>query len=155
MKIIFYENIDIKTSGCWEWNGDVDKYGYGIIYAFSNRKKAHRFSYELFNGPIDDEMCICHSCDITLCVNPEHLWMGTSPENTQDSIDKGRRDYMFGKTNPAKKPEIKQKISEALSGKPRPSMIGNKNNKPMYGDDNPMRNPDIVKKCFESRRINK
>jgi len=154
MKIIFYQNIKIIDNGCWLWTGDIDKDGYGVIYAFSYRTKAHRFSYELFNNIIKNNLCVCHSCDTPGCVNPKHLWLGTSPENTQDSINKGRRNFMFGETNPSKRTEVREKISKSLKGKARPSMIGNKNNKLMYGDDNPMKNPDVVKKCFESRRRN-
>lgn len=129
MKQIFYQSFDIISNDCWIWNGDIDKDGYGIIYAFSTRVKAHRFSYEIFNNYINNDLCICHSCDTPSCVNPNHLWMGTTSENTQDSIAKGRRDHMIRDTNPAKRIDVREKISNSLRGKARPSMIGNKNNR--------------------------
>lgn len=153
MKKIFLKSFIKDNSGCWLWNdNNIDKDGYGIIYAFGKRVKAHRFSYELYNGEIGDNLNVCHKCDIPKCVNPEHLWLGTSSENTQDSVNKNRR--LTGDKNPSKREDVREKISKALKGKPRPSMIGNTNNKPMFGDDNPMRNPDIARKCVESRRKN-
>ena len=32
----------------------------------------------------------CHTCDNTLCVNPEHIYEGTRSDNTQDSINRKR-----------------------------------------------------------------
>ena len=155
MRHIFLKSFEIKESGCWEWNGELDKDGYGKIYAFSKRVSAHRFSYEIFNGIIEPEMFVCHSCDNPCCVNPDHLWLGTTQENTQDSVNKGRRDYLYGDTNPAKRKSVRKKISKILKGKSRPSLIGNKNNIPMFGDNNPMSKPEVVRRCVESRRRNK
>ena len=35
-------------------------------------------------------MYVCHTCDERLCVNPEHLWVGTAKMNMQDASKKGR-----------------------------------------------------------------
>ncbi|HBR21586.1 MAG TPA: hypothetical protein DD713_03315 [Nitrospiraceae bacterium] len=52
----------------------------------------HRFMYELCIGPIPEGMLVCHTCDIERCGNPEHLFLGTHKDNTQDAINKGRFD---------------------------------------------------------------
>jgi hypothetical protein len=52
---------------------------------------AHRLSYQLFKGPIPDGLHVLHKCDVTECVNPEHLFVGTNLENITDSVSKGRR----------------------------------------------------------------
>ena len=36
-------------------------------------------------------MQICHTCDITCCVNPEHLFPGNGHKNMMDCISKGRQ----------------------------------------------------------------
>lgn len=50
----------------------------------------HRWVYEEMFGEIPDGMVILHSCDNSLCINPEHLSAGTQKENVHDMINKGR-----------------------------------------------------------------
>jgi hypothetical protein len=33
---------------------------------------------------------MCHKCDNPLCINPEHLFVGTRKDNVDDCINKGR-----------------------------------------------------------------
>jgi hypothetical protein len=58
---------------CWLWTGVTDRKGYGKIYAHGKMQKAHRISYELFNGLIPREYDIDHLCKNRKCVNPSHL----------------------------------------------------------------------------------
>lgn len=64
--------------------------GYGQFNTSIKLVRAHRFSYELHFGKIPQGMFVCHKCDIPNCVNPEHLFLGTPKDNTQDCIRKGR-----------------------------------------------------------------
>lgn len=66
---------------CWMWMGcytDVGR-GFGMFY-YKGGKYAHRFAYELVNGPIPDGLKVLHTCEVTLCVNPSHLYLGTHQE---------------------------------------------------------------------------
>ena len=88
-KCRFMSYVDKQEEGCWVWTGGINTRGYG---KFSFRKKkaaiASRVSYELFVGPISDNLFICHTCDNPPCVNPDHLFMGTNQDNQIDYIKK-------------------------------------------------------------------
>lgn len=79
-----------KSEGCWEWQAST-RAGYGVIKIEGKNLSAHRVSYEMHNGKIPDGMVICHACDNRLCVNPNHLFIGTQRDNVVDSFLKGRR----------------------------------------------------------------
>lgn len=78
-----------KGPGCWEWQAMKNKDGYGRFYFRGKLWTAHRFSYVLTNGEIEDHLDTCHSCDNKSCVRPSHLWAGTRSQNVQDAYNKG------------------------------------------------------------------
>lgn len=87
LRRIAHHYIPVPESGCWLWLGGVDKSGYGIM---SGNAKAYRVSYELHNGPIPAGMSVCHRCDVPLCINPKHLFLGTTADNMADKKRKAR-----------------------------------------------------------------
>lgn len=93
LKEAFYSRIvDCSSEGsCWEWSGTLTNWGYGRIVFKYHLESAHRFSYRLHTGEeIPKGLCVCHSCDNKKCVNPAHLWLGTTQENTKDRNQKNR-----------------------------------------------------------------
>ena len=84
--------VDVNT-GCWIWGGYVGPGGYGIIQRVrrgATAVKAHRLSYAAFNGKIPKGLVIRHTCDVTKCVNPSHLLLGTQADNNRDAMVRGR-----------------------------------------------------------------
>lgn len=91
----FWAKVD-KSGECWEWLAAKDQDGYGVFSPTGTRTiKAHRFSYQLANGPIPSGsgyhgVCLLHKCDNPGCVNPEHLSQGSQRDNMADCAKKKR-----------------------------------------------------------------
>ena len=89
----FWSRVE-KTCACWLWRGRIQHNGYGT---FGVKTPAgfrpilvHRISYFLLHGRLTQDLCVCHSCDVKLCVRPDHLFEGTYRDNMRDASQKGR-----------------------------------------------------------------
>jgi hypothetical protein len=97
-EVRFWENVDKGNDDeCWNWKGGISKAGYGEIGVYVEHIYAHRYSWMLHNGDIPSceghrhTMVIRHKCDNPLCVNPNHLEIGTQQDNLMDCVVRGRR----------------------------------------------------------------
>ncbi|MDE2024909.1 MAG: HNH endonuclease [Patescibacteria group bacterium] len=127
-----FENSYIKNekTGCWEWIKGLDRQGYGQIHDYDKQGKritryAHRISFEIYKHKIPNNKLICHSCDNPKCVNPKHLWIGTTQENVDDKLKKNRglfgskhqnsklteEDILFIRSSKARKSELARKFN--------------------------------------------
>lgn len=92
------------NSGCWLWLAQINGRGYGKLTLPNHRSgTAHRVSYEAFKGPIAKGLLVCHKCDVPLCINPDHLFLGTHQQNMRDRDNKDRANKPKGSKHPMAK----------------------------------------------------
>lgn len=93
----FWAKVD-KSGGsdaCWLWTASKNKHGYGHLKADGAMIRAHRIAWAITNGQIPHDgsyhgICVCHKCDVKLCCNPSHLFLGTQQDNVKDRDAKRR-----------------------------------------------------------------
>ena len=90
----------VEPNSCWYFTGYIDDIGYGIITYQRRAYKAHRVSWIVHRGEIPTGMQVLHRCDNRLCINPEHLFLGTHQENMKDRDCKGRGANVQGMNHP-------------------------------------------------------
>ena len=95
------EKVDVgEPDACWLWKASLDADGYGRFQEPTpdgqRHIRAHRWTYEHFVGPVPIELVVMHVCDVRACVNPAHLRLGTSLENNDDKVGKGRQAKLWG-----------------------------------------------------------
>lgn len=79
----------IRFGDCWLFGTPGD--GYGKLLVDGRTVSAHRYAYELANGPIPDGMVVRHTCDTPRCVRPDHLTIGTHADNSRDMTERARQ----------------------------------------------------------------
>lgn len=102
----------VTESGCWIWLGSMACGGrYGCIKIDGVVVLAHRAAYAAFVAPIPEGQAVCHHCDVGLCVNPSHLFVGSHRDNMADMVVKGRNWNRAGQL----KPQAKLRASQIIS----------------------------------------
>jgi hypothetical protein len=88
----FWSSVKIVGS-CWLWTGGT-RGGYGRFRIGKEKVTVHRFSFALRYGPIAGDAVVRHKCDVPLCVNPDHLELGSHADNVADMDARGRRSML-------------------------------------------------------------
>jgi plasmid stability protein len=80
-----------ENTNCWEVTSHKPNCdGYPCIQDNHRPKTICRFNYEKSYGEIPRDKVLRHTCDNRLCINPEHIIIGTQKDNMQDMIDRNR-----------------------------------------------------------------
>jgi hypothetical protein len=119
--ITISDRLDVQIfhspDGCWYWLGCTYPSGYGSIYYKDRIEATHRVSYKLYKGEIPKGIHVLHKCDNRLCINPDHLFLGTNTDNVKDKVSKNRQYRPFGiKCPKAKLDDNKVKEIRSLKG---------------------------------------
>jgi hypothetical protein len=91
----FWDKVEKSSpSACWLWTAAQIR-GYGQFHLGRDGAKqytvyAHRYAWTITNGPIPDNLQVCHRCDVPLCCNPLHMFLGTQQDNMTDARQRGR-----------------------------------------------------------------
>ena len=100
----FWEKVDRgNDSECWLWQGACNTSGYGNFLYNGKVRVSNRVAWMLTFGEIPKDMRVLHTCDIRNCCNPNHLFLGTYSDNTQDMLAKGRGPDVQGENHPGAK----------------------------------------------------
>lgn len=113
------QKVSIQDNGCWHFQYARADGRANTFYFRGKPLSAYRAAYILHKGEIPDGLCVCHTCDNGLCVNPDHLWLGTYADNSRDMVKKGRGKSPEGLRNPHARlnPDIVREIrSSPLKG---------------------------------------
>jgi hypothetical protein len=97
-----------KTETCWFWKGAKKGQNYGSFSINGKDYRAHRVSYKIFISDFDDNLHVLHKCDNSLCVRPDHLFLGTHQKNMIDKVNKNRQSKMRGELSPTHKLSLNQ-----------------------------------------------
>ncbi len=95
-EVLFWRKVE-KTESCWLWTANTIHFGYGGFAVKRKRVSAHRYSYMLHKGAIPENLVVRHICNNPICVNPDHLELGTQADNIHDAVKLNR--HCHGETH--------------------------------------------------------
>lgn len=85
-------NYKITQDGCYEViSHKPGNHGYPLVSYKGKSQPAHRKVYEEMFAEIPKGFLVRHKCDNRICVNPEHLELGTFEDNMNDKVERGRQ----------------------------------------------------------------
>lgn len=114
----FWDKV-AKGIDCWVWTAYVGEHRYGVLKFEGKVDLAHRVAWNISHPDSRcDDWCVLHKCDNPPCVRPDHLFLGTKQDNSDDMVAKGRSYDKHGQLNPNNKLTPDQVLQiKALKGK--------------------------------------
>lgn len=101
----YFQHIQVDQNGCWIWTRNNCFDGYGRIALYGKDWKVNRFAWYAHFGHDPGKYSVCHKCDVRLCSNPDHLFLGTHHQNILDMRKKLRGNHKYP-------PEMAMRIRE-------------------------------------------
>lgn len=92
-------SMPVPECGCWIWLGARRAKRYGQLRFNQKHLAAHRAAWVVYRGEIPEGLHVLHKCDTPLCINPDHLFLGTHLDNMEDKETKGRGNHAAGERN--------------------------------------------------------
>lgn len=92
LKQRFFAKTTESSTGCIIWTGAIQRNSYGAFKIGLEKIDAHVASWRIANSgqPVPIGQLVMHKCDCRMCVNPEHLQLGTVSQNMLDAHKDGR-----------------------------------------------------------------
>jgi hypothetical protein len=121
-------------SPCLEWTASLTR-GYGKFYMYGKSVRAHRVAWKIVYGNITDGLHVLHKCDNPICVDANHLFLGTDADNMADMIAKGRDRKAVGERSGARlHPQSMARIGDANGARKHPERMarGDRNGARLY-----------------------
>lgn len=85
-------SVVINEAGCWVWvrTKPATTTGYATYSLKGASYNVHRLVFEEYFRKLEPGECVLHKCDTRLCVNPDHLFVGSKSDNNRDRASKMR-----------------------------------------------------------------
>ena len=91
----FFAKVEF-TETCWFWTGAQNNSGYGVFWYGQQPVRSHRWIYAFCVSPIPTHLQVDHLCRVRYCVNPDHMALVTSAENTRRGLRAQQTHCLYG-----------------------------------------------------------
>ncbi len=81
----------IIESGCWECTSHaLAGKGYPYLQRNNINTRVARYMWEKYKDEIPEGLQVLHKCDNKICINLDHLYLGTNDDNMRDKAIRER-----------------------------------------------------------------